>query len=181
MLNKSRETWLKIGVAALVGLYLLDHFILPSAMGSWKAQSTRLETLQTKVVRGRRILQNERSIRSRWTQMQTTDLNEDSSTAENDVYKALNRWSQNSRTSFTSLTFSPWRNHDEGYETYECRATVLGDQASLGRLIYELETDPLPARVEDCEMTARDAQGKQINLALKFSFVRIGAAVKNAR
>jgi hypothetical protein len=73
---------------------------------------------------------------------------------------------------FSSLT-PQWRGHDDGYDAFECRATATGDQAALGRLLYELETDPLPARIEECEITARDAQGKQIGLSLRFSFVRL--------
>jgi hypothetical protein len=125
------------------------------------------------VERGRQLVEREQSIRERWTQMQTGDLNDDSSTAENDVYKAMNRWARESRVNFTSLT-PQWRPHEEsGYDTFECRATAVGDQTSLARLVYEIETDVLPARVEDCELTARDPQGKQLTLTLRFSFVRI--------
>ena len=104
--------------------------------------------------------------------MQRTDLTEDLSAAENDVFKALDRWARDSHVSFTSLT-PQWRSHEEGYDTFECRATATGDQASLGRLLYEIETDPLPARVEECELSTRDAKGAQLALSLRFSFVRI--------
>ncbi len=173
MQNRSRETWLKIIVGAVVGLFLFDKLILTTAVGNWKAQSERLDALRAKVERGRQLVEREPSIRGRWNKMQTTDLNDDSSTAENDVFKALNHWARESRVNFTSLT-PQWRPHEEaGYDTFECRATAVGDQTSLGRLIYEIESDALPARVEDCELTARDPQGKQLTLSLRFSFVRI--------
>ena len=181
MQNKRRETLLKIAVGVVVGLFLLDRVVLGPAVSAWKSQGERLAELRAKVQRGRQLLEREKSIRGRWAEMLRTDLPADASAAENDVFKAMGRWARESRISFTSLT-PQWRNHEEGgYDTFECRATAAGDQASLGRLIYEIETDPLPARVEECEMTTRDAQGKQLGLSLRFSFVRINESGRTAK
>lgn len=179
--GKSRETLLKIGVGVVVGLFLLDRLVLEPAIDSWKAQGEQLATLREKVQRGRALIEREQSIRTRWADMLRLDLAEDSSAAENDVFKALNRWARESRINFTNLT-PQWRAHDDaGYDTFECRATATGDQASLARLVYEIETDPLPAHVEDCELTARDPKGQQLSLSLRFSFVRIGEPGKSVR
>ena len=181
MSAKRRETLLKIAVGAVVGLFLLDRMVLSPAFAGWKAQSVRLAALQQKVKNGRQLTEREKSLRARWDEMQRANLPADMSSAENDVYKALARWTSESRVSFTSLT-PQWRNHDiEGYETFECRATAVGEQAALARLVYEIETDPLPARIEECELTARDAQGRQLSLALRFSFVRIEEQGRAAR
>ena len=180
MSAKRRETLLKITVGAVVALFVLDRMVLSPAFAGWKAQSVRLAALQQKVKNGRQLTEREKSLRARWDEMQRANLPADMSSAENDVYKALARWTSESRVSFTSLT-PQWRNHDEGYETFECRATAVGEQAALARLVYEIETDPLPARIEECEMTARDAQGKQLSLALRFSFVRIEEQGRGAR
>ncbi len=172
MSAKRRETLLKIAVGAVVALFLLDRVVLSPAFAGWKAQSARLTALRQKVKNGRQLTEREKSLRARWDEMQRANLPSDRSSAENDVYKALSRWTAESRIAFTSLNPN-WRDHDEGYATFECRATAVGDQAALARLVYEIETDPLPARIEECELTARDAQGKQLSLALRFSFVRI--------
>jgi hypothetical protein len=181
MQSKRRETILKIAVGAVVGLFLLDRMVLSPAIAGWKSQGERLASLREKVQRGRQLIEREKSIRTRWEEMLRTDMVEDSSAAENDVFKAIGRWARDSRISFTSLVFAPWRTHEEGFDTLECRATATGDQAALGRLIYEIETDALPARVEDCDLSTRDAQGKQLGLAVRFSFVRIAEAERNAR
>jgi len=175
MKAKQRETLLKLAVGAVVGLFLLDRLVLTPSIAGWKAQSERIASLDEKVQRGRQLLERERSIRARWDDMLRGDLADDSSAAENEVFKGLGRWARESRVSFTSLT-PQWRNHEEGFDTFECRATAAGDQASLARLVYEIESDPLPARVETCELAARDAQGKQLSLALKFSFLRLTPA-----
>ena len=180
MSAKRRETLLKIGVGAVVAFFLLDRMVISPAFAGWKAQSDRLTALRQKVKNGRQLTEREKSLRARWDEMQRANLPADMSSGENDVYKALARWTSESRVSFTSLT-PQWRNHDEGYATFECRATAVGEQAALARLVYEIETDPLPARIEECELTARDAQGKQLALTLRFSFVRIEEQGRAAR
>ena len=172
MQNKNRVAMLKLAAGAVIGLFLFDRLVLSPFFASWKGQGERIADLRQKVQRGQQLLDREKSLRERWAEMQRTDLQEDASAAEAEIFKAIGRWASASRISFTNLT-PQWRTHPEGYDTYECRASATGDQASLGRLIYEIETDALPARLEDCELTARDAKGKDLSLALRFSFVRI--------
>lgn len=178
MQNKNREALLKIGVGVVVGLWLLDRVVISPFLAGWKNQGERIAEFRQKVQRGQQLLDREKSLRDRWAEMQKTDLAVDSPSAESDVRKAINGWVGDSRVSFTNFT-PQWRKHEEGYDTYECRTAATGDQASLGRLLYAIETDPLPARVEECELTARDAKGKELALSLRFSFVRITG--KNGR
>jgi len=172
MESKNRETLLKIAVGAVVGLFVLDRMVLGPAIEGWKAQGERLAEVRVKVERGRHLLEREKSIRGRWNEMRRTDLSEDHSAAENEVFKSIGRWASASRVSFTNLT-PQWRSHDEGYDTFECKATATGEQGTLGRLIYEIESDALPMRIEECEVSTRDAKGQQLALAVKFSAVRI--------
>lgn len=179
MANK-REAFLKIIVGVVAGLFLADRFVLTPSIAAWKAQSERLDGLRQRVTKGRQLIEREASLRGRWDEMLRTDLPEDSSAGEAEVYKALGRWGRDSRVSFTSLT-PTWHTHEEGYDTFECRVTATGDQTSLGRLIYEIEADPLPARIEECELSTRDAQGKQLSLTMRFSFARINESGRETR
>ncbi len=172
-MENNRETILKLAVAAVVALFVLDRFVVEPSIEAWKEQSERLGVLRDKVTKGRSLIEREASLRGRWADMLKTDMTEDNSAGEAEVYKALGRWGTRSRVSFTSLTPN-WRQHEEGgYDTFECRVTATGDQASIGRLIYEIEVDPLPARIEECELNTRDALGKQLTMTMRFSFVRI--------
>jgi hypothetical protein len=180
MQSDQRTLYLKIAAGAVVGLFLLDRLVISTAINAWKEQSERLGALRQKVERGRQLTERERSLRDRWAEMQRTDLPDDGSTAETDVFKAIGKWARDSRVGFSSLT-PQWRSHEEGYDTFEFRATATGNQDSLGRLIYEIETDPLSARIEECELTSRDNQGQQVGLSLKFSFVRIAEGGKASR
>ena len=70
MQNSRRETLLKIGVGAVVGLFLLDRVIITPAFASWKAQGERLTKLREEVQRGRQLVAREKSLRGRWEEMQ---------------------------------------------------------------------------------------------------------------
>lgn len=180
MPNNRRETLLKIAVGIAVGLFLLDWAIVSPAMARWKAQSERIADLSAKVKRGRQLLEREHSIRARWAEMLRTDLPEDPSSSENDVFKAIGRWTRESRLGFSNLT-QQWRTHEEGFDTLELRTTASGDQASLARLLYEIEVDPLPAHVEECEIAARDAQGRQLTMTARLSFMRLTGTGRSSR
>ena len=172
MRNNRRKTLLKIGVGAVVGLVLLDRVIITPAIESWKEQGGRLTKLREQVERGRQLVAREKSLRTRWEEMQRTDMPEDISLAEYEVFQAIRRWNLDSRVNFNSLEQQS-RPDEEGCKTFGYRATATGDQATLGRLLYEIETDPLPAHVEACELSARDAKGTQLTLTMRFSFVRL--------
>ena len=172
MQNNRRETLVKIGIGVVVGLFLLDRLVISPAMAGWTAQGERLAALRKDVQRGRQLIEREQSLRGRWEEMQRTDMADDISIAENDVFQAISRWTLDSHVNFTELK-PQWRAGDEGCETFAFRATAVGDQATLGRLLYEIETDPLPAHVEECELSARDAKGTQLTMEMRFSFVRL--------
>lgn len=180
MRNSQRQALLKIGAISLVGLLLLDRVIFSPAMGRWSAQSERIDALRQKVQRGQQLLDRQDAIRTRWAEMVRANLPTEISAAENTAFQAIGRWARNSGISFASLT-PQWQNHDEGYQTLECRALATGNQAALSRFIYELETDPMPVNLEECEITSRDAHGAQLTMTARFSFLRLATSGKGAR
>ena len=169
---ENREKFLKIAVGVVVGLFLCDHFILTPATASWKAQGERIDALRQKVTRGRELLKREAAIHSKWDEMQNNDLDPEMSTAEDMAFKGITKWQTESRISLTSLS-PQWKTSDEGYDLLEFRASATGTQAQIGQFIYALETDALPVRLDECELSARDAKGQQLSGALRFSFIRL--------
>jgi hypothetical protein len=173
MTTEQRITWLKIAAAVLIGLFAAERLVLsPLLLQPWKEQGERIALLREQIERGQLLLDRDVAIRERWTEMQRSDLPPNTSEAENELLKAIARWTANSRVSLTSLT-PLWRNHEEGFQTLECRATATGSQAALGRFLYELETDPLAVRLETCEITARDDKGQQLTMNARFTALQL--------
>ena len=172
MKTEQRLFILKIATGVVAGLFLLDRMVISPATTHWHEQSARLEELREKVQRGDQLLSREKSIRAKWADMMRANLPGEVSAAENQAFKALERWALNSRIVFTSLT-PQWISHDEGYRTYECRVAGTGNQQTLARFIYELETDGIPVSLEECELTARDTHGEDVAFTARFSFLRM--------
>jgi hypothetical protein len=169
---EDRTTYLKIGVGIVVGLFVLDSMVLTPLGKRWTAQGERIEKLEEQVTKGHRLLAQEKQLRARWEEMQHKDLDAEISAAEDQAYSGIAKWAAASRISTTSLS-PQWRTQDEDFDLFEFRASATGTQSSLGQFIYGLETDSLPVKLEECDLTARDAKGQQLSGALRFSFIRL--------
>ena len=174
-----RQKLLPIVVGVCVGLVFLAYAIIEPALRAWSAQGERLAALRRKVDSGRKLLEREKIIRGRWAEMQRANLPGDNSAAGGDILSAVNRWKLASGIGLSA--FNPqWQEHEDlGYDENECRATATGDQVTLGRFLYELETDPIPVNLEECEIATRDAKGQQLTLTARFSFARLAADTGN--
>jgi Tfp pilus assembly protein PilO len=125
------------------------------------------------VQRGQQLMDREDSIRNKWKSMLQANLPDEVSLAESEAYQAFDRWATDGGISVQSL-LPNWQDHtDEGYETLECRVTAVGNLASLGRFVYDLETDPIPVNLEECELAARDESGSQLTMTARITFLRL--------
>ena len=172
MTDNQRLRLLKIGAAAVAGLFLLDRVIVTPATASWSAQSDRIHALEQKVQRGHQLLDRQNGIRSRWDQMVRANLPTEVSAAESKAFQAIDRWARTAGVSFSSLT-PQWQHYDAGYDTLECRASITGAQPALGRFVYELETDSIPVNLQEFEMTTRDDRGALLTMTARFSILRL--------
>ena len=175
MTSKNRQTQLKIIAGALVGLLVMDRFVLSPAIENWKAQSERIDVLEKKVQHGRQVLEREETIRGHWAAMLRANLPADLSTAGNEADKAFGRWAAvDNQVTLTSLVPQPqWQQHDEGFDTLEYRVTANGNQASLGRFIYEMETDSIPVNLEELELSTRDPKGGLLTFTGRMTFLHL--------
>ena len=179
MTSKEREALLWPVVGICVGLVVLNYGIINPALAAWSAQSDRIDALQKKVVRGRTLLERETLIRNHWAAMLRENMSADNSTADNDAFKAISRWTTDSNITLSSITPQFQAHDDGGYDAFEYRLSAVGDQVAVGRFLYDLGTDAMPCSLEECEITTRDGHGAQLTLSARFSFVRVDASSNN--
>jgi hypothetical protein len=165
---KNREKWLGILAGAAIALYASDKLILSPLTASWKDRSARIERLRKDINQGTQLIGRDRSLRERWSVMNTNTLPSNLSAAENLVFKAFDRWSQDSRISIASLK-PQWKRNADDFMTLECRADATGDIQSISKFLFDLEKDPLALKLDSLEITARDDAGQQLSLALQVS------------
>ncbi len=174
-----RPTLLKIVAGAAVGLFVLDSFVIEPAFHAWSEQGERIAALRKKVDSGNKLLEREKIIRDRWADMQRANLPDDDSAAMSGAINAMARWILSSGIGLPSLTPPQQPREDNGYDDFEFRATVTGNETSIGQFLYMMETDPIPVNLEECEIATRDAKGEQLTLTARFSFARVTADAGN--
>src|SRR2546430_7965708 len=99
---KNRQQTLAIAAIAAVALLASDRLIFSPLKDHWKARAERIAELKKNVNQGTLLLQREQAVRSRWDGMRTNALPNNLSAAESEVFKAIDRWSDESRISISS-------------------------------------------------------------------------------
>ena len=165
---EGRQKLLVILAMSGVALLAADKLVITPLTSLWKGQARRITELKDNLDKGTAILAREQAIRDRWAGMQKSALTNDVSAAESKVLAAVERWTRTSGITFTSIK-PQWKQNGDDYKTLECRVDATGDMGSLARFVYELEREPLPLRVEDLELSARDDGGQKLSLGLRFT------------
>lgn len=169
---ENRQRFLTLVAMLAVGLFAGDKFILSPLVRSWKARSSRIVELKKSLSHGAFLVDREQSTRERWESMKTNTLPADASAAQNDVLKAFDRWSHDSRISVTSIK-PQWKRATDDYMTLECRADASGNLQAITRFLYNLEKDPMGFKLDEVEITARDNEGQQLTLGLTVSGLQL--------
>jgi hypothetical protein len=176
-MNLTRRQQL-LGLLAILVLALLagDRLLYSPLSRSWKARALRVAELKKSVTQGTQLLDREVSLRAKWDNMRTNTLSGDASAAENQLLKAFDRWSQESRVGISSIR--PQKRTAEDFETMECRVEAFGSLPALSRFLYEIENDPLGLKVEVVEVSARDTGGESLTLGLQVSGLYLISSVQ---
>jgi hypothetical protein len=165
---KDRQKLLIILTVAVIALLAADQLVRAPLMSAWNARAARLTSLRNQVARGRMLLQRERGIRNHWTEMQSKALTNNLSAAEQQVFRAIDSWAQDTAVQVNAVT-PQWKHDSDEYVTYECRIDAAGDIGKLSRFLYRAEREPLALKMEAVELSARDKEGQQLSLALQLS------------
>jgi hypothetical protein len=166
--TKNRQQLLVIGAIVAIALFAGDQLVLSPLMKAWNARATRVVELRKKISDGKILAQREQGIRSRWEQMSHNALPNNTSVAEQQVYKAIDLWAQNSGIAISAIT-PQWKHDSDDYMTFECRVDAAGDLGKLSRFLYSVERDPMALKLELVELGARDKEGQQLSLGLQLS------------
>jgi hypothetical protein len=165
-INNRQQLLVIVAIAATVLLFA-DRAVFAPLLGVWKTRATQITELRNQVTHGTTVLKDEQSIRRRWDAMRRNALPPDPSFAEAQVLRSFDNWARSSRENITMIT-PQWKREDD-YLSLECRVDASGDLSTLARFLYEIERDPVAVKLESVELTAHDAAGQQMTLALQAS------------
>lgn len=164
----NRQQMLALVAIAAVALFAADRLVFSPLTHLWTARSEQIAELRKNVADGTKLLQRQQAIRSRWEQMRTNTFTNNTSSAEQRLFKAIDAWSQESRASITAIT-PQWKHDADDFVTLDCRVDASGSLATLSRFLYDIEKDPMALKLESVEISARDNEGQQLSLGLQLS------------
>ena len=165
---KNRQQFLAILAISAVALFAADKLIRAPLMASWQQRAAQIKSLRQKVADGHNWQQREEALRNRWQRMRSNTLPTNPSLAEQQVVKALDRWCRDSGINRDSFT-PQWKKDSDDYTTLECRVEATGNINAVTRFLYDIESDPMALRLENVEVSTRDAEGQVLTLGLQLS------------
>ena len=165
---KNRQQLLIITAVTAVALFAGDKLLLSPLTNVWDARAAQIKVLRNQVARGKMLVQRERGIRNHWDEMQRRALTNNTSAAEQQVFRAIDSWAQDTGVTVNAIT-PQWKHDSAEYATYECRVDASGDLSRLSRFLYRVERESLALKLDAVELSARDKDGQQLSLGLQFS------------
>ena len=165
---KNRQKLLVVLTIGAVALFAADELVRAPLMKAWNARAARLTTLRSQLARGKMLIERERGIRNHWVDMQHKALTNNMSAAEQQVFRAIDSWAQDTGVIVNAIT-PQWKHDSDDYITYDCRVDATGDINKLSRFLYHAEREPLALRMESVELSARDKDGQQLSLGLQLN------------
>jgi hypothetical protein len=169
---KNRQHVLMALAGGAVVFYIALQLVLTPLWNSFWARNARLADLRKKVNAGEVLVQRESSLVSRWSDMTNNSLSIQSSTAQSQLSRAFDKWTQSSGVSMTSYR-PQWKRAGDDYMTLECQTDIAGNIGDISRFLYELGRDPLGVKVDSAEISTRDTDGARINLKLTVSGLQL--------
>ena len=169
---KNRQHVLMALAGGAVVFYIAMQLVLTPLWNSFWARNNRIKDLKKRVYAGEVLVQREGSLVSRWSSITNNSLSAQPSTAQSQMSRAFDRWTQNSGVSMTSYR-PQWKRAGDDYMTLECQSDIAGDIGEISRFLYELEHDPLGVKVDSADISTRDPDGARINLKLTVSGLQL--------
>ncbi len=149
-------------------LLVLDRIVLTPLAGAWKERTEKISELGESIEQAELLVEREQSYRRAYQEALAARLPVQSSDAEIEMLKALQRWTEES-----GLRLSSYRPRfiegEDDRSRLECRASGDGSIENAARFLYAIESDPLAVRLESVELLARNPNGSELSLQVRLS------------
>ena len=178
MVLSKREQIIMGAAVGVLGLLVLDRFVVNPAMNRLEEVETRKAELAVAVGTMEDLLDRRPVLKQRWQEMLEAGLTDDPSVAEGCMYHALQAWSRQSRVSLTSVT--PQRSvTDRTFGQIVFTVVARGDMESVARFLWAVEQTPMPVRIQSLRVGSTNTSGQALSLTAKFSFLYLSPASRS--
>ena len=149
-----REKYIAIGASAAIALLVLDQAVVDPLISKRDEIESRQSTLQTQLDDADTVFTRERRLKKIWSELEAGGLSLDPSQAEGQALRSIIAWADKAGVSLSAL--KPERSSDERkFEVISFNVTGTGAMPDVARLLWAIETAPIPLRVTDMQITPR--------------------------
>ena len=171
MLSK-RERIMAIMAVAVVGILVLNKFLIGPVAGKLQAIETQKGQLRIELDEAQNLFRKRRMLEKQWKNVLYEGLR-DEVEAESKVGRALDEWSKQSRLVLSSV--KPERMaSDKGLKEMTFVVVGTGTLDAVARFLWQIETAPLPIKVKDMQLGSSNESGQSMSVQLRLSALCLG-------
>jgi len=178
MVLSRRERIAAIITLIVVGALLVDKFALTPALKRLQQVENQKQELLAQINEARNLFERRRLMERKWKTMSSDGLQNDAD-VESRIVRALDKWSQDTRLTLTSV--KPERlASDKGLKEITFVVAGRGRLDAVARFLWQVETAELPVKVKDMQLGSTSEAGDSMSLQLRLSALYLGAQPKSS-
>ena len=172
MVVTKRERTYLIAIGVILGLLLLQYMAISPFM-SYRAQIETDLAAATKTLDASQILfHRQDNHQKEWKALLGSSLKATPSEAESQVLHSVRDWAQESRLGLESLKPEHLaQDKSSAFQEIAFRASGSGPMASIARMLWHLETAPIPLHVNSVQITPRKEATDDLTVQLSISTI----------
>lgn len=166
----SREKILALGIALIVGGWLLLTWVIDPAFAAFAEIDQEAEQLEKELSLAQSLVDNESKIRKHWAGYEKAGLARSMQQADAETGGALLAWADDAGLSKVKLSDGKDKIDDEkpfGEIRYTVQATGKLDR--VYQLLWSIRQSPFPMRIEKCVIDVQNNDDEKLQLSLTVS------------
>ena len=168
MVLSSRERYIVIGSALVLGALGLDQFILNPLMDGWDQTQRQKQALQGEMTRARAALKNGHELAPKWRDMTAAGIKTDPAEAESQALHAIQTWAAESGVTLSML--KPDRMTEKTQlPAISFQAGAAGTMDAMGKWLWRMQYAKIPIRITELQLSSRKEGADDLTATLRLS------------
>lgn len=166
MLSK-RERIIAVITFVVVGLFVLNKFLFKPVWNRLQQLEMQKNQLQVELDEAQNLFRKRLVLEREWKDASMESLRNEVE-AESKVGRALDKWSQMSRLTLSSV--KPERlASDQGLKEMTFVVVGTGTLDAVAQFLWQIETAPLPIKIKDMQLGSSNESGQSMSVQLRLS------------
>jgi len=176
MLSK-RERIIAVITLAVVGLFVLNEFLFKPVSNKLQQLEAQKDQLRIELDEAQNLFRKRLALEREWKDASMESLRNEVE-AESKVGRALDKWSQMSRLTLSSV--KPERlASDQGLKEMTFVVVGTGTLDAVAQFLWQIETAPLPIKIKDMQLGSSNESGQSMSVQLRISALCLSTEQKS--